>query len=133
MPSAGEIVREACHVIWTEGRADRVADFYSEDFKADYPMTDWGTGLPGVAKLAADVRQDLPGYAERIDELIEAGDEVVVRLTITGTNPQTGDEVSFRDVTILTVRDGKICRQRGLTDYLSLYIQLGLVELPSVS
>lgn len=130
MPSAAEVVREACHVIWTEGQIERVAEFYSDDFKADYPMTDWGTGLAGVAKLAADVRQDLPGYAEHIDELIEAGDDVVVRLTITGNHPQTGDTVSFRDVTILTVRDGRICHQRGLSDYLSLYVQLGLVAMP---
>ena len=130
MPTAGELVREACRVIWTEGRVERVPDFYSEDFEADYPMTDWGHGLQGVATLAESVRQDLPGYAEHIDELIEAGDEVVVRLTITATDPRTGAGVSFRDVTMLTVRDGRICRQRGLTDYLSLYLQLGLVQMP---
>ncbi len=130
MTTAGELVREACRVIWTEGQVERVPDFYSEDFEADYPMTDWGRGLQGVAALAESVRQDLPGYAEHIDELIEAGDEVVVRLTITASDPRTGVSVSFRDVTMLTVRDGRICRQRGLTDYLSLYLQLGLVQMP---
>ena len=130
MPTAGEVVREACRVIWTEGQVERVAEFYSEDFEADYPMTDWGSGLSGVATLAESVRKDLPGYAEHIDELVEAGDEVVVRLTITGTHPRTGAGVSFRDVTMLTVRDGRICRQRGLTDYLSLYLQLGIVQMP---
>lgn len=130
MPTAGEVVREACHVIWTLGQVERVPEFYSEDFEADYPMTDWGRGLSGVATLAENVRKDLPGYAEHIEELIEAGDEVVVRLTITGTDPRTGTEVSFRDVSMLTVRDGRICRQRGLTDYLSLYLQLGIVQMP---
>jgi ketosteroid isomerase-like protein len=130
MTAAGDVVREACRVIWTEGQVDRVPEFYSEDFKADYPVTDWGTGLPGVAALARSVREDLPGYAEHIDELVEAGDEVVVRLTITATNRRTGAPVSFRDMTMLTVREGRICFQRGLTDYLSLYVQLGLVEIP---
>ena len=129
MPTAGEVVREACHVIWTEGQVARVPEFYSEDFEADYPMTDWGSGLSGVMALAEQVRKDLPGYAEHIEELIEADDEVVVRLTITGTDPRKGTEVSFRDVTMLTVRNGRICRQRGLTDYLSLYLQLGVVEM----
>jgi len=131
MLTAAEVVREACDVIWSKGQVDRVADFYSEDFKADYPMTDWGEGLDGVARLAASVREDIPGYTEHIDELIEAGDEVVVRLTITGTNRRTGTQVSFRDVTMLTVRDERICFQRGLTDYLSLYIQLGVIEMPA--
>jgi ketosteroid isomerase-like protein len=130
MGKAADVVREACDVIWSKGQVDRVAEFYSEDFAADYPMTDWGEGLAGVAALAASVRKDIPGYTEHIDELIEAGDEVVVRLTITGTNRRTGDEVSFRDVTLLTVRDGRICFQRGVTDYLSLYLKLGVIEMP---
>jgi len=128
---AADIVREACQVIWSDGDTSGVAEFCAEDFKADYPMTDWGEGLAGVAALATQVRVDLPGYAEHIEELIEADDEVVVRLTITGTNPNTGESVSFRDVTMLTVKNGRITRQRGLTDYLSLYLQLGVVSLPS--
>ena len=94
-------------------------------------MTDWGTGLSGVAALAEQVRIDLPGYSETIEELVEAGDEVVVRLTITGQNRNTGATVSFRDMTMLTVKNGRITHQRGLTDYLSLYLQLGVVEMPS--
>ena len=30
MTSNADIVREACHVIWTEGQIDRVPEFYSE-------------------------------------------------------------------------------------------------------
>ena len=130
MAAAADIVTEACQVIWTDGDTSRVGDFYAEDFQADYPMTDWGQGLPGVAALAEQVRIDLPGYAEEIEELIEAGDEVVVRLKISGQNRRTGETVSFRDVSMLTVKNGRITRQRGVTDYLSLYLQLGVVELP---
>ena len=129
-PTAGEVVREACRLICKVGQVERVPEFYSEDFEADYPMTERGRGLPGVAALAESVRNILPGYAEHIDELVEAGYEVVVRLTITGNEPRKGAGVSFRDVSMLTVRNGKICRQRGLTDYLSLYLQLGLVQMP---
>lgn len=131
MGKAAEIVREACQVIWSDGDTSRVAEFYADDFEADYPMTNWGEGLAGVAALAQQVRLDIPGYTELIEELIEADDEVVVRLTITGQNPKTKEPVSFRDVTMLTVKDGKITRQRGLTDYLSLYLQLGVVKLPT--
>ena len=129
MGHAADVVREACQVIWSDGDTARVAEFYAEDFEADYPNTDWGEGLAGVAALAEQCRVDLPGYTEHIDELIEAGDEVVVRLTITGTNRKTSETVSFRDVSMLTVKDGRITRQRGLTDYLSLYLQLGVIKL----
>ncbi|NCG07426.1 MAG: hypothetical protein GWP37_10690, partial [Gammaproteobacteria bacterium] len=60
MKSNADIVREACHVIWTEGQIDRVPEFYSQDFIADYAFTDWGTGIEGVKALASSVRVGLP-------------------------------------------------------------------------
>jgi predicted ester cyclase len=137
MTTNAEIVREACHVVWGEGRADKVSDYYAEDFKADYPMTNWGHGLDGVRQLVADVRIGLPDYTEEIQLLIEDGDYVVVELLIKGTHTgpignvaPTGKAVAFRDVTILKLREGKIIEQRGLTDHLSLFQQLGMTELP---
>ncbi len=35
-------------------------------------MTNWGEGVPGVEALARQVRIDLPGYSETIEELLEA-------------------------------------------------------------
>ena len=137
MPSNADIVREACHVVWTEGRADRVADYYAEDFKTDYPMTNWGEGLNGVRQLVNDVRTGLPDYSEEIKLLIDGGDYIVVELLITGTHsgpmgdlPPTGKAVAFRDVTILKLRDGKIIEQRGLSDHLSLFQQIGVSQIP---
>ena len=57
MGTAADIVRQACQVIWTDGDVSRVAEFYADDFVADYPMTDWGHGLAGVAALARQVRR----------------------------------------------------------------------------
>ena len=140
MPSNAEIVREACQVVWTEGRADRVADYYAADFVADYPMTDWGHGLDGVRELVANVRIGLPDYREEIKLLIDGGEYIVVELLIRGTHtgpfgnlPPSGKAVAFRDVTILRLRDGKIIEQRGLTDHLSLFQQLGIEQLPGAT
>ena len=135
-----DTVRNACQIIWSEGNVGRIAEFYAQDFTADYPMTDWGEGLKGIENLVLGIRSGFPDYREHIDELIVAGSEVIVRLTIRATHkgsllnfPPTGREVKFKDMTICTVVDGKIARQRGLTDYLSLYTQLGLVELPKTA
>ena len=76
------------------------------------------------------VREDLPGYTEDIEELLIAGEEVVVVLKISGFHPTTNEELSFRDVTILTLEDNKIVSQRGLSDLFSLYLKLGLIALP---
>ena len=45
---------------------------------------------------------------------------------INGMEP-TGRSVAFRDVTILKLRDGKIVEQRGLSDYLTMFQQLGVI------
>ena len=125
-----DIVREAMQVVWTDGDISRVSEFYAESFKADYPFPDWGEGLEGVSALASKVRVDLPGYREDIEELLIADEEVIVVLKISGFHPTTNEEVSFRDVTILTLENEKIIKQRGLTDLFSLYLKLGLIELP---
>ena len=125
-----DIVREAMQVVWTDGDISRVSEFYAESFKADYPFPDWGEGLEGVSALASKVRVDLPGYREDIEELLIADEEVIVVLKISGFHPTTNEEVSFRDVTILTLENEKIIKQRGLTDLFSLYLKLGLIDLP---
>ena len=125
-----DIVREAMQVVWTDGDISRVSEFYAENFKADYPFPDWGEGLEGVSALASKVRVDLPGYREDIEELLIADEEVIVVLKISGFHPTTNEEVSFRDVTILTLENEKIIKQRGLTDLFSLYLKLDLIDLP---
>lgn len=131
-----EIVREACRVVWAEGDVSRISEFYSEDFTTDYPITQWGTGLDGIKRLAEAQRNAFPDYREYIEELYDAGDDIIVVLTIRGTNTgamegiePTGKPVEFRDVTICRVRDGKIVKQSGLSDYFTVYRQLGLIDL----
>ena len=117
-------------VIWTDGDVSRVNEFYAESFVADYPFPDWGEGLQGVSALAEKVREDLPGYREDIEELFIADKEVIVVLKISGFHPATKERVSFRDVSILTLDNGKIIKQRGLSDLFTLYLKLGLIETP---
>ena len=131
-----DIVREACKVIWSDGEVSRVGEFYAEDFRGDYPMTNWGEGVEGVRALASEIRSAFPDYHETIEALYDAGECIVVQLKITGTHrgtmgglEATGRRVEFRDMTVCRVREGKIVEQSGLTDYLTLYRQLGIVEL----
>ena len=97
------------------------------------PNHDWGEGLEGVTNLALKVREDLPDYREDIEELLIADKEVIVILKISGSHPTTKEKVSFRDVTILTLENDKIISQRGLTDLFSLYLKLGLIQMPQTS
>ena len=76
----------------------------------------------------------LPDYRKEIKLLIDGGEYIVVELLIEGTHTgpmngmePTGKAVAFRDVTILKLRDGKIIEQRGLSDYLTMFQQLGVI------
>ena len=125
-----EVVRNAMQAIWNECDISRVSEFYADDFEADYPHTNWGSGLDGICALAIQVHKDLPNYKEDIEELINAGDKIIVTLSISGCNPSNGEKISFRDVTILTLKNGKIISQRGVSDLLSLYVKLGMINFP---
>ena len=125
-----DIVREAMQVVWTDGDISRVGEFYADNFKADYPFPDWGEGLEGLSALALKVREDLPGYREDIEELLISGNQIIVVLQISGYHPSKNEKIDFKDVTILTLENEKIIKQRGLTDLFSLYLKLGLIELP---
>ena len=126
-----QLVRDAMQIIWNECDVSRVNEFYSDNFEADYPHTDWGNGLEGLCNLAIQVHSDLPGYTENIEQLIDAGDKIVVVLLISGSHPVSGDEISFRDVTVLTIKDDKIVNQRGVGDLLTLYEKLNMITLTS--
>ena len=71
---------------------------------------------------------------------IDQSAKIIVVLTIRGTHEgplrglaATGKSFEFRDVTICTCENGKIVRQSGLSDYLTAYLQLGIIDLPGAS
>ena len=72
----------------------------------------------------------MPFFGEDIEELFTSGDEVIVVLKISGFHPSTQEKISFRDITILSLDRGKIIKQRGLSDLFSMYLKLGLIEMP---
>lgn len=81
-----------------------------------------------------------PDYHEELHELIAEGPFVVARFTISGTQtgqwgilPPTGKRVSFEEILILELRDGRVVRQRGIPDNLAALRQLGVLPSPHPS
>lgn len=76
----------------------------------------------------------LPDYRGDVKLLIDGGEYIVVDLLIEAphTGPMngmepTGKSVAFRDVIILKLLEGKVLEQRGLSDYLTMFQQLGVI------
>jgi predicted ester cyclase len=127
------LVRQLTEQIWNGGAFDRIPEFYSVDYVADYrPYAQLRHGHDGIRGMVERARAAFPDYHEEIREMVAEGDVVVVRLTITGTQggqwgrlAPTGRRAMFDEVVFLQIRDGKVVSQRGVADNLTALRQLG--------
>ena len=100
---------------------------------------DYGHQPPGQGKEGAksDYRAFIGGFKDArfdIDEMIEAGDRVVVRWTSRGTHtgsfaglPPTQKKVEVRGISIYRLKDGKIIETRNMADIFGMLTQLGAI------
>jgi steroid delta-isomerase-like uncharacterized protein len=120
---------------WSQKRAD--------DFTGEYP------GLPVLNKAQSRMFNqsfvtafpDIHFHAERV---LAEGDYVLVHWTANGTHterlaavsgetiPPTGRKVTIAGVLLAEVRDGELAREWSYWDQLSLLVQLGVMEQPSL-
>jgi len=128
------LVRELTEQIWNAGALDRIPDFYSVDYVADYrPYAQPRRGREGIRGMVERAHAAFTDYHEEIREIVAEGNVVVVRFTITGTQSgqwgmlaPTGKRVSFDEVVFLEIRDGKVVSQRGVADNLTALRQPGV-------
>jgi ketosteroid isomerase-like protein len=95
--------------------AEAVAPLFSEDFEA--VVQDWApgqqvryTGLEGLRAAWLDWLAPWESYRTEVEDLIDAGDEIVVLVRDYGRRTGMGVEVSVVAASIWTVRDGKIAK-----------------------
>ena len=94
------------------------------------------TGPESVKQFVAGLRATFPDMRTTIEDIIAAGDKVVVRFTITGTyhgqregfegiaGPAVGKQVSCTGIDIFRLAGGKIVERWGELDALGLQRQL---------
>ncbi len=78
-----------------------------------------------------------PDLQVTVEDLIAEGDKVVGRLTVTGTHqgelmgiPATGKKVSFSEIHIVRISNGKVVEHWEVADIMSMMQQLGVVQPP---
>jgi steroid delta-isomerase-like uncharacterized protein len=91
-------------------------------------------GPAGLHAVSTLFRRAFPDVNWAIDDLIAAGDRVVIRTTLTGTHQReffgiapTGASVSVSGMHILRIAGGRVAEHWGVNDDLSLMRQLGVV------
>ena len=88
--------------------------------------------------MAANAAGAFTGMHLHIDEIVTAGEKVVVRFTNSGTQtgpflgqPATGKHAAWLGIGIYTVTHGKISEAWFGEDILGMLIQLGAIQLPA--
>ena len=84
--------------------------------------------------------QAMPDRKTEVQELIAEGDQVVVRMRLTGTNtggfsafgiPANGNAADFEWISIYRLKDGVVTEHRAVGDPLTFMQQMGVVPAPA--
>lgn len=92
------------------------------------------TGAKALKEVFTRLHRAFPDLHVKIEDLIAEGDKVVSRNTVTGTHqgeymglPPTGKSVTYNEIFIFRVADGRIAETWGVVDVLSQMKQLGVI------
>ena len=96
------------------------------------PMPNGATGATALKEVMTVLDRAYPDLRVAIDDLIEEGDKVVARNSVTGTHrgtylglPPTGRPVAYSEIFIFRFARGRIAEIWGVVDVLAQLKQLG--------
>jgi len=129
------VVRHLFEVI-NNGELDQLRDVVDADVVDHNAVIFMQPEGPGAAKEGIRLlRQGFPDLRINIEELVAEGDQVVARLTMSGTNTgeyrglpaPTQQHFISEAIAILRIADAKVTEIRGTTDRLGMLTQLGIL------
>jgi steroid delta-isomerase-like uncharacterized protein len=98
------------------------------------PLPIEATGPQVLKEVFARLLEAFPDLHVTIEDVIAEGDKLVSRNTVTGTHlgdymghPATGRPVTYNEIFIFRLADGRIAETWGVVDVLSQMKQLGLI------
>jgi steroid delta-isomerase-like uncharacterized protein len=98
------------------------------------PLPIQATGPQALKQVWAMLLRGLPDLHITIEDLIAERDKVVSRNTVTGTHqgdymglPPTGKTVTYNEIFIVRLADGRVAETWGVVDVLSQMRQLGAI------
>lgn len=115
--------------------ADEVLSVDYVDHRLPFP--DVPPTRDGLKEAVSRVRAAFTDIEAVIEDMVAGQDKVAVRVTAAGTHqntfngvPPTGKRMSWQEVHIFRIADGKIVEHWGEFDMLGVLMQLGVVQLP---
>jgi len=128
------LAKRWCEEIWSKGNIEVVDELIAEEFVFTYPV-------PGTPANKEGYKQSVKMFTTAIiptnpttDDIIAEGNKAVVRWTYRGIHkgeymgvPATDKEITITGISILHIKDGKIVKEWGEMDNLSMMTQLGII------
>jgi predicted ester cyclase len=132
------VARRLVEEVLNAGDLAAVDELLAPHFHDHSPRPGQGPGRTGYKVGLRQSRRAFPDLVHVIDELLVAGDRVVLRLTVRGTHhgsflglPPTHRRVQVGGVIILRLAGGRIVERWSLGDDLGLLLQLSPVAPPT--
>lgn len=123
--------------VLNEGNFELVDQLFAPDFVDHSPQAGVAPTREGIKQSMVALKTAFPDIRYTIDETIVCGDQVVSRLSATGTMkgdllgiPATGRQASWSEIHISRGVDGRLTEHWGLVDRLGMLVQLGVVSAP---
>jgi steroid delta-isomerase-like uncharacterized protein len=115
--------------------SETIDELVEPDARIRTPLPSEATGAQLAKEVWAMLLRGLPDLHITVEDLIEEGDKVISRNTVTGTHqgeymglPSTGKSVTYNEIFIVRFADGRIAETWGVVDVLSQMRQLGMIE-----
>ncbi|MFC0526603.1 ester cyclase [Phytohabitans kaempferiae] len=115
-----------------------IDEIFEPDAVFHAPVPSDRTGPEAVKRVWATLLRAFPDIRVTIEDVITAGDKVVLRNTVTGTHrgdynglPATGKSVRYDEIFILRFASGRIVESWGVVDMLAQLRQLGAIPAPT--
>ncbi len=125
--------RKYVDTVYNAHNPEAVSQFFTADVKVHSvaPDVEGGEGTEYLEELARTLITAFPDVRLTVDELVQDGDRLAARVTVTGTHKgefagikPTGRTIKVANFAIYRIRDGKIAEMWSLVDTTQLRVQL---------
>jgi steroid delta-isomerase-like uncharacterized protein len=129
---------ERARTIWNEGDLDLIDDLVGTGYvRHVVDISEDIVGSVGFGEAVVAFRTQFPDFHVRFDEVIVAGDRIVLRWTVTGTDtgafgelPPTGMAIQIQGASVIHVIDGKFAEEWMYYNEGAMMQQLGFTLAP---
>lgn len=131
------IVRRFFDEVVNGRKLEVVDELIASDFTDHNVPPGTPKGPEGMKQFLKMVGTAFPDLHITIEDMLEDGEKVIVRLSVRGTHkgdlmsiPPTGKQATWAGIDIIRIANGMMVERWGLRDFMSLMQQLGIVQPP---